>query len=186
MGGKIGYARVSTLDQSHDLQTDALNKAGCIRIFVETASGAKTDRPELAKALDYLRSGDTLVVWKLDRLARTVKQLIETVAALDAKGVHFVCTTQAIDTSTPMGKMFFHILAALAEFERDMLRERTNAGVAAARERGRIGGRPRVDDAKVTQALAMVGGGMSVTAAAGAVNISRATLKRRKSGSKTA
>jgi DNA invertase Pin-like site-specific DNA recombinase len=184
MGGKIGYARVSTADQSHDLQMDALNKAGCLRIFVETASGAKTDRPELAKVLDYLRPGDTLVVWKLDRLARTVKQLIETVAALDANGVHFVCTTQAIDTSTPMGKMFFHILAALAEFERDMLRERTNAGVAAARERGRIGGRPKVDAAKVTQALAMVQGGMSVTAAAGAVNISRATLKRRKSGSK--
>lgn len=142
-GALIGYARVSTQDQSTNLQLDALNKAGCSRVFSESASGAQRDRPELARALDYMRPGDTLVVWKLDRLARSLKQLIETVESLEGKGIGFRSLTESIDTTTAGGKLTFHIFAALAEFERSMIRERTRAGLDAARARGRVGGRPR-------------------------------------------
>jgi DNA invertase Pin-like site-specific DNA recombinase len=142
-GALIGYARVSTQDQSTDLQLDALAKAGCSRVFSESASGAQRDRPELARALDYMRPGDTLVVWKLDRLARSLKQLIETVESLEGKGIGFRSLTESIDTTTAGGKLTFHIFAALAEFERSMIRERTRAGLDAARARGRVGGRPR-------------------------------------------
>jgi len=142
-GASIGYARVSTQDQSTNLQLDALNKAGCTRVFSESASGAQRDRPELARALDYMRPGDTLVVWKLDRLARSLKQLIETVESLEGKGIGFRSLTESIDTTTAGGKLTFHIFAALAEFERSMIRERTRAGLDAARARGRVGGRPR-------------------------------------------
>jgi len=141
-GALIGYARVSTHDQSTALQHDALTRAGCIRIFAESASGAQRERPELAKALDYMRPGLTLVVWKLDRLARSLKQLIETVEALEARKIGFRSLTEAIDTTTPGGKLIFHIFAALAEFERSIIRERTKAGLDAARARGRTGGRP--------------------------------------------
>ncbi|NCA72024.1 MAG: recombinase family protein [Sphingobacteriia bacterium] len=139
----VGYARVSTQDQSTNLQLDALAKAGCSRVFSESASGAQRDRPELARALDYMRPGDTLVVWKLDRLARSLKQLIETVESLEGKGIGFRSLTESIDTTTAGGKLTFHIFAALAEFERSMIRERTRAGLDAARARGRVGGRPR-------------------------------------------
>jgi DNA invertase Pin-like site-specific DNA recombinase len=138
----VGYARVSTQDQNPALQRDALEAAGCDKIFEEKASGAQRDRPQLMAALDYMRNGDTLVVWKLDRLARSLKQLIETVELLEERGIGFRSLTEAIDTTTSGGKLVFHIFAALAEFERGIIRERTTAGLAAARARGRVGGRP--------------------------------------------
>ncbi len=138
----IGYARVSTQDQNPELQLDALTAAGCERIFEEKASGALRERPQLQAAIAYMRKGDTLVVWRLDRLARSVKQLIETIEELEAKGIGFRSITEAIDTTTSAGWLIFHIFAALAEFERSILRERTMAGLKAARERGRVGGRP--------------------------------------------
>ena len=137
----VGYARVSTQDQNPALQLDALTAAGCEKVFTEKASGAQRDRPELAAALSYMRSGDSLVVWKLDRLARSLPQLIETVATLEDQGIGFRSLTEAIDTTTAGGKLVFHIFGALAEFERDLIRERTMAGLAAARARGRKGGR---------------------------------------------
>jgi len=138
----IGYARVSTQDQNPRLQTDALEAAGCERVFIEKASGAQRDRPQLKAALDYLRKGDVLVVWKLDRLARSLKQLIETVEDLEKRGIGFKSLTENIDTTTAGGKLVFHIFGALAEFERSIIRERTRAGLEAARARGRKGGRP--------------------------------------------
>lgn len=152
----IGYARVSTHDQNPQLQIDALDQAGCERIFTEKASGAKRDRPELKAALDYMREGDTLVVWKLDRLARSLRQLIDTVDALENRGIGLRSLTEAIDTTTAGGKLTFHIFAALAEFERSVIRERTTAGLAAARQRGKVGGRPRTmseDDVTAAKAL---------------------------------
>jgi len=139
----IGYARVSTLDQKPALQTDALKVAGCERIFTEQASGAQRDRPTLKAALDYLRPGDILVVWKLDRLARSMRQLIETVEDLHARGIELRSLTESIDTATPGGRLVFHIFGALAEFERAAIRERTSAGLQAARQRGKKGGRPK-------------------------------------------
>lgn len=138
----IGYARVSTQDQTPELQIDALRAAGCTRIYHEQASGAAQARPDLAAALDYMRTGDTLVVWRLDRLARSMKQLIETVETLEARGIGLCSLTEAIDTTTPGGRLTFHLFGALAEFERAIIRERTLAGLAAARARGRRGGRP--------------------------------------------
>ena len=138
----IGYARVSTQEQDLALQLDAFKAAGSERIYEERASGAQRDRPELKAALGYMREGDTLVVWKLDRLARSLKQLIDTVEDLGARGIGLRSLTEAIDTTTSGGKLIFHIFAALAEFERAVIRERTLAGLAAARARGRKGGRP--------------------------------------------
>ena len=139
----IGYARVSTQDQSPDLQLEALRAADCKRIFEEKASGAQRDRPQLTAAIEYVRSGDTLIVWRLDRLARSLKQLIETVEALEEKGIGFRSLTEHIDTTTSGGRLIFHIFGALAEFERSIIRDRTVAGLDAARARGRVGGRPR-------------------------------------------
>lgn len=139
----VGYARVSTQDQKPELQLDALKAAGCEEIFEEKASGAQRERPQLAAALKYTRKGDTLVVWKLDRLARSLKQLIETVEMLEKKGVGFRSLTENIDTTTSGGRLVFHIFGALAEFERAIIKERTKAGLDAARARGRVGGRPR-------------------------------------------
>ncbi len=138
----IGYARVSTGDQRLDLQVDALTKAGCDRVFSDQASGGRVDRAGLDAAMSHLRTGDTLIVWKLDRLGRTVRQLVELVTALHARGVEFASLTDGIDTGTPAGRFFFHVMAALAEMERDLIRERTRAGLAAAKARGRQGGRP--------------------------------------------
>ena len=140
-GALVGYARASTQDQHPELQLDALKAAGCARIFVEKASGAQRERPELTAALEYMRPGDTLVVWRFDRLARSLKQLIETVEGLEAQSIGFRSLTEAIDTTTG-GKLVFHIFASLAEFERSIIRERTRAGLDAARARGRVGGRP--------------------------------------------
>jgi len=139
----IGYARVSTQDQKPQLQLDALKGAGCERIFEEKASGAQRERPALKEALTFLREGDTLVVWKLDRLARSLRQLIDTIEALEERGIGLRSLTESIDTTTSGGRLVFHIFGALAEFERSIIRERTVAGLASARARGRLGGRPR-------------------------------------------
>lgn len=138
----VGYARVSTQDQNPELQKDALEAAGCAKLFMEKASGSQRDRPQLQAALDYMREGDTLVVWKLDRLARSLKQLIETVESLEERKIGFRSLSEQIDTTTSGGKLVFHLFAALAEFERGIIRERTTAGLTAARARGRVGGRP--------------------------------------------
>lgn len=152
----VGYARVSTTDQNLDLQKDALLAAGCERIFTDIASGAKTQRPGLVEALHHCRSKDTLVVWKLDRLGRSLPHLVETVRDLVARGVGFKSLQESIDTTTSGGKLIFHIFASLAEFERDIIRERTNAGLSAARARGRKGGRPKgVDDKKKKAAISL-------------------------------
>jgi DNA invertase Pin-like site-specific DNA recombinase len=176
----VGYARVSTDGQELHLQTDALESLGCDRIFTETASGAKADRPELAACLDYLREGDTLVVWRLDRLGRSTRHLLETVEGLDARGVQFRSVTEGIDTSTPGGKLIFTVFAALAEFERNLIRERTNAGLIAARRRNRIGGRRKVlTGAKLDQAREMKASGRyTVREIAEVVGVSAATLYR--------
>src|ERR687894_10779 len=140
----IGYARVSTHDQTLNLQQDALTKAGCDRIFTDTASGAKTERIGLEEALNYVRKGDTLVVWRLDRLGRSLPHLITTMTDVEERGIGFKSLTENIDTTTSGGKLIFHIFGALAEFERNLIRERTTAGLLAARARGRKGGRPKV------------------------------------------
>jgi DNA invertase Pin-like site-specific DNA recombinase len=148
----VGYARVSTTDQRLDLQKDALLSVGCERIFTDTASGAKAERQGLIDALEHLRPTDTLVVWKLDRLGRSLPHLVETVRDLVARGIGFKSLQENIDTTTSGGKLIFHIFASLAEFERDIIRERTNAGLSAARARGRKGGRPKGVDEKKRQA----------------------------------
>jgi DNA invertase Pin-like site-specific DNA recombinase len=142
MGHLLGYARVSTVDQELALQQDALTAAGCYRIFTDTASGSLDARPALSKVVDQLRPGDTLVVWRLDRLGRSIRHLIDFLADLDRRQVGFRSLTESIDTTSPGGRLVFHVFAALAEFERELIRERTNAGLAAARARGRRGGRP--------------------------------------------
>lgn len=150
----VGYARVSTDDQNLNLQRDALNQAGCKQLFEDRLSGAKAERPGLQQALQYARDGDTLVVWRLDRLSRSLKNLIEMVALLEGKGIGLKSLQEAIDTQTSGGKLIFHIFGALAEFERNLIRERTQAGLQAARVRGRKGGRPKALN-KDKQALAV-------------------------------
>ena len=150
----IGYARVSTHDQNLDLQRDALQKAGCEKIFVDEISGAKAERPGLQQALGQLRAGDTIVVWRLDRLGRSLRNLVDLVARLDDMEVGFKSLQESMDTSSTGGRLIFHVFAALAEFERNVIRDRTNAGLAAARARGRVGGRPHKLDAG-QQALAL-------------------------------
>lgn len=176
----IGYARVSTLDQNLGLQRDALQKAGCERIFEDHISGASTERPGWAKAAAALREGDTLVVWRLDRLGRSLKHLIDTVNELHARGIGFKSINENIDTTTPGGRLVFHIFGALAEFERELIRERTHAGLAAARARGRKGGRPKkLTKRQVAMALRMLENpGQSVSEAAEALGVSRSTLYR--------
>jgi len=141
---KIGYARVSTDDQTLDLQLDALKQAGCEKLFQDVISGAKDTRPGLSGALHFLRPGDVLVVWRLDRLGRTLRYLIELMTQLNGRSIGFQSLTEQVDTTTSGGKLIFHVFGALAEFERDIIRERTKAGLAAARARGRKGGHPRV------------------------------------------
>src|SRR3954469_11479620 len=140
----IGYARISTLDQTLALQQDALSAAGSEQLYTDTVSGSVTERPGLSQALSHLRAGDTLVVWRLDRLGRSLAHLIETVRQLHALGIGFRSLQEQIDTTTSGGKLVFHVFGALAEFERDLIRERTHAGLAAARRRGRLFGRPKV------------------------------------------
>ena len=176
----VGYARVSTQDQKPELQLDALKAEGCEKVFVEKASGAQRERPELIAALDYVRDGDTLVVWKLDRLARSMKQLIETVEGLEEKGIGFRSLTEAIDTTTAGGKLVFHVFGALAEFERSIIRERTRAGLDAARARGRKGGRPpKLKEADLKAARAMLADkSITVEEVAKHLRVSPATLYR--------
>ena len=176
----IGYARISTNEQNLNLQTDALTKAGCEKIFTDTASGAKSDRTGLAEAINFMRKGDTLCVWKLDRLGRSLKHLIETVLALQALGKGFCSLQENIDTTTSGGKLFFHIFGALAEFERDIIRERTRAGLASARSRGRLGGRPSImNSKKLKMATSLYADGKTqVGEICETLGISRATFYR--------
>ncbi len=177
----IGYARVSTGDQTLALQLDALRAAGCERIFEETASGTKAERPILKEALAYARPGDTVVVWRLDRLGRSLGHLIETVTALADRGIGFRSLTEQIDTTTSGGKLIFHVFGALAEFERDLIRERTHAGLAAARARGRTGGRPNklADPKQLALARRLYADGETdIATICRTLGISRATLYR--------
>ncbi|MUL39487.1 recombinase family protein [Gloeocapsopsis dulcis] len=177
----IGYARVSSLDQNLDLQIDALDKAGCDRLFTDTSSGAKDDRPGLHNALSHLRPGDTLVVWRLDRLGRNLKHLITTVSNLNYRDVYFRSLTENIDTTTSAGKLVFAIFGALAEFEREIIRERTLAGLAAARARGRKGGRRlKYSDKKIAAAMQLAAGSDDpITEVCESLGISRSTYYRR-------
>jgi DNA invertase Pin-like site-specific DNA recombinase len=176
----IGYARVSTHDQTLNLQQDALEKAGCTKIFTDTASGAKTERKGLEEALNYVRKGDTLVVWRLDRLGRSLKHLIETIQQLDSRHIGFKSLTENIDTTTSGGKLIFHIFGALAEFERNLIRERTTAGLKAARARGRKGGRPKaLRDKRVSVAQALYNNKQnSIAEICQTLKVSKATLYR--------
>jgi DNA invertase Pin-like site-specific DNA recombinase len=140
----VGYARVSTLDQNPEFQIQELKKAGCEKIFTEKKSGAKADRPKLIEALEYMRAGDTLVVWKLSRLARSLTQIMNTVKNLEERKINLKALTQKIDTGSPEGRLFFHITAAFDQFQREIIVENTKAGLKAAREKGRLGGRPRI------------------------------------------
>jgi len=149
----IGYARVSTSDQNPELQRDALKIAGCEKIFTDRVSGTKAERKGLTEALSHLREGDTLVVWRLDRLGRSLRHLIDTVTELHEQGIGFKSLQENIDTTTSGGKLVFHIFGALAEFEREIIRERTQAGLQSARSRGKVGGRPKALTAKEVQML---------------------------------
>ena len=159
----IGYARVSTHEQTLALQQDALEKAGCEKIFTDTVSGSKAERKGLTDALSHLREGDTLVVWRLDRLGRSLRHLIDTITELNTRGVGFKSLTENIDTTTSGGKLIFHIFGALAEFEREIIRERTQAGLASARSRGKVGGRPKALTSKEVQMLNSMAADKSLT-----------------------
>lgn len=173
----IGYARVSTGEQKPAMQLDALTKAGCDRVLEDRVSGATTDRPGLAEALAYVRSGDVFVVWKLDRLGRSMAHLVETVRMLEAKGVGFRSLTEGMDTTTPGGTLVFHIFGALAQFERDLISERTRAGLVAAEARGRKGGRkPSVTPEKLERARAHMRAGLNVREAAGRIKVGKSAL----------
>lgn len=175
----VGYARVSTGDQNLDMQQDALTSAGCTQLFNDRITGAAQVKEGLASALSYIRPGDTLVVWKLDRLGRTVKGLIELVEQLKAKGVEFRSLTDGIDTSTSAGRFFFHVMAAMAEMERELIKERTKAGLAAAKARGRKGGRKaKMDLSKIGAARQLLASGTVATDVAKNLGVSRATLYR--------
>ncbi len=174
----IGYARVSTFDQELALQLDALGHAGCGRIFEDRGvSGARAERPGLGQALAYVRDGDVLVVWKLDRLGRSLPHLIETVTALERRGAGLRSLTEAIDTTTPGGRLIFHVFGALGQFERDLIRERTRAGLVAAAARGRKGGRkPVVTPDKLRRAHALIAQGLNVREAAARLKVGKTAL----------
>ena len=175
----IGYARVSTEDQSLDLQLDALRQAGCQRIFSDTASATRAHRPGLSEAQSQLREGDILVVWKLDRLGRSVKGLVDLVGELAQQGVQFRSLTDGIDTTTPHGRFFFHMMASLAQMERELTAERTKAGLEAARKRGRIVGRKRrMTSGKIESAKQLLAGGMPPRDVAKNLGVSIPTLYR--------
>ncbi len=173
----IGYARVSTAEQDTALQLDALRQAGCARIFEDTISGVKAERPGLGEALAFLREGDVLVVWRLDRLGRSLPHLIEIIANLDSRKIGFCSLTESIDTTTPGGKLVFHLFGALGQFERDLIRERTRAGLAAAMLRGRKGGRkPVMTEEKLARAMRLRAAGLSVQEAAARLKVSKSSL----------
>ena len=178
-GFLVGYARVSTQDQNLALQTDALHKAGCKKIFEDRASGGRAERLGLAQARENLRAGDTLVVWKLDRLGRSVKHLVDLVGELQRQGVQFKSLTDSIDTGTPSGRFFFHVMASLAEMERELIVERTRAGLVVARQLGRTGGRKRLmTESKVKAAKKLFASGVPARDVARDLGISIPTLYR--------
>ena len=173
----VGYARVSTIDQDPTLQLDALAAAGCAKVFEDRASGARADRAGLRSALEYVRDGDVLIVWKLDRLGRSLPHLIETVTSLATRGVGFRSITEAIDTTTPGGRLVFHLFGALGEFERDLIQERTLAGLAAAVARGRKGGRkPVLTSEKLKLARTLIAKGLTVREAATRLRVGKTAL----------
>ena len=175
----IGYARVSTQDQNLDLQSEALTKAGCEKIFNDKISGSRAERPGLTKALEMLREGDTLVVWKLDRLGRSVKNLVDLVGELHQQGIQFKSLTDAIDTGTPSGRFFFHVMASLAEMERELSVERTRAGLEVARQLGRKGGRRRqMTESKIESAKKLLANGVPPRDVAMNLGVSVPTLYR--------
>ena len=175
----IGYARVSTQDQNLDLQIEALTKAGCKKVFDDKISGSRAERPGLTKVLEMLRDGDTLVVWKLDRLGRSVKNLVDLVGELHKQGIQFKSLTDAIDTGTPSGRFFFHVMASLAEMERELTVERTRAGLEVARQLGRKGGRKRqMTDSKIESAKKLLANGVPPRDVAMNLSVSVPTLYR--------
>ena len=175
----IGYARVSTQDQNLDLQREAMTKAGCKKVFEDKVSGTRADRPGLANAMEMLREGDTLVVWKLDRLGRSVKQLVDLVGELHKQGVQFKSLTDSIDTGTPSGRFFFHVMTSLAEMERELIVERTRAGLDVARQLGRKGGRkPKMTDSKMESAKKLLANGVPAKDVAKNLGVSVPTLYR--------
>jgi DNA invertase Pin-like site-specific DNA recombinase len=175
----IGYARVSTQDQNLDLQIDALTNAGCKKIFHEKTSGSRAERPEFSKTLGAMREGDTLVVWKLDRLGRSVKNLVDLVGELHKQGIQFKSLTDSIDTGTPSGRFFFHVMASLAQMERELTVERTRAGLETARKLGRKGGRKRrMTDSKIESAKRLLANGMPPRDVALNLSVSIPTLYR--------
>ena len=176
---QIGYARVSTEDQNLALQLDALKGAGCKRIFTDKIGGARVTRAGLDQALSHVRDGDTLAVWKLDRLGRSVKGLVDLVEQLEHRKVHFKSLTDGIDTKTPAGRFFFHVMASLAQMERELIAERTSAGLAAARKLGRVGGRKRLmTDSKVASARKLLAAGAAPRDVAHDLGVSIPTLYR--------
>ena len=175
----IGYARVSTQDQNLDLQTEALTKVGCKKIYNDKISGSRAERPGLTTALEMLREGDTLVVWKLDRLGRSVKNLVDLVGELHQQGIQFKSLTDAIDTGTPSGRFFFHVMASLAEMERELTVERTRAGLEVARQLGRKGGRRRqMTESKIESAKKLLANGVPPRDVAMNLGVSVPTLYR--------
>ncbi len=175
----IGYARVSTNDQLLDLQLDALNHAGCKRVFTDKTTGAKKNRPGLTEALSHLREGDVLVIWKLDRLGRTVKGLVDFVGELAERKVQFRSLTEGINTTTPTGRFFFHVMASLAQMERELIAERTKAGLDAARQRGRLVGRKRsMTPSKIESAKQLLSAGVPPREVAQNLGVSVPTLYR--------
>jgi DNA invertase Pin-like site-specific DNA recombinase len=175
----IGYARVSTQDQSLELQTDALTKVGCKKVFSDKLSGSRAERPGLTQAQEALREGDTLVVWKLDRLGRSVKNLVNLVGELQKDGIQFKSLTDSIDTGTASGRFFFHVMASLAEMERELTIERTRAGLEVARQLGRKGGRKRqMTESKIKSAKKLLASGVTPRDVAGNLGVSIPTLYR--------
>lgn len=175
----IGYARVSTHDQNLELQRESLTKAGCQKVFEDKISGTRADRPGLSKVLEMLREDDTLVVWKLDRLGRSVKQLVDLVGELNKQGVHFKSLTDSIDTGTPSGRFFFHVMASLAEMERELTVERTRAGLEVARKLGRKGGRKlKMTESKIESAKKLLSSGIPPKDVARNLGVSVPTLYR--------
>jgi len=175
----IGYSRVSTNEQNLSLQIDALKKADCEKIYEDKMSGSKNDRPGLIQAIEMLRKGDTLVVWKLDRLGRSLKNLITLIGELEERGIHFRSVTDSIDTSTPAGRFFFHMMASLAQMEKELIQERTRAGLEAARKQGIVGGRRRVmTESKLKSAKKLLKAGALPKDVAQDLGVSLATLYR--------
>ena len=176
----IGYCRISTQDQNLELQLDELKKAGCEKIFQDVASGSKDERKGLQDAISFAREGDCIAVWKLDRLSRSLRHLIDTVNYLKERGIGLKVITMNLDTTTPSGKLVFHIFASLSEFERELIRERTNAGLLSARARGRVGGRPKAMDEKKIQIAKSLhsDGKTTVSEICETLNVSKATLYR--------